>query len=213
MTETTARKSRAGRPPDPAKQAAIMEAALGVFLEQGFNAATIEQIAARAGVSKVTVYSRFADKETLFEAVVKEQAEQIASVVPPDQAACDGTLEGQLNAFGRSLLTFLFASHHVALDRMLPLEIAHQPEMAHRFYASGPGLSRIQLAALLEQGRASGEIRFADAAVAAEDLMALWKGLVDVELKFGVRDGLDPDEVDRRVSHGTAVFLRAYKSD
>jgi hypothetical protein len=32
-----------------------------------------------------------------------------------------------------------------------------------------------------------------------------------VELKFGVRDGLDPAEVERRVSHGTAVFLRAYK--
>ncbi|MBC2667865.1 TetR/AcrR family transcriptional regulator [Novosphingobium piscinae] len=212
MTDTAPRKARAGRPPDPAKHAAIMEAALGIFLEQGFNAATIEQIAARAGVSKVTVYNRFTDKETLFEAVVKEQAEQIASAVPAGPAESNGTLEIRLNAFGRSLLMFLFASHHVALDRMLPLEIAHQPEMAHRFYASGPGLSRIQLAELLEQGRIAGEISFADAAIAAEDLMALWKGLVDVELKFGVRGGLDQADVDQRVSHGTAVFLRAYKA-
>lgn len=212
MTETSKPKTRSGRPRDPAKHAAIMEAALHIFLELGFNAATIERIAERAGVSKVTIYNRFTDKETLFEAVVKQQAEQIAGVVLDEHSEINGTLANQLNAFGRSLLTFLFASQHVALDRMLPLEIAHQPEMALRFYASGPGLSRTYLAKLLERGRAAGDVSFPDAAAAAEDLMALWKGLVDVELKFGVRAELDSAEIDRRATHGTAVFLRAYKS-
>ncbi|WP_373486492.1 TetR/AcrR family transcriptional regulator, partial [Blastomonas sp.] len=184
-----------------------MHSALHTFLERGFNAATIEQIAARAGVSKVTIYNRFTDKETLFEAVIKEQTEQIAEATM-SEAALKGDFEAQLNAFGHGLLTFLFASDHVALDRMLPQEIAHLPDMAHRFFDAGPGQSRTQLAALLERGRAIGWIDFDNAIDAAEDLMALWKGFADVELKFGVRHGMSGADINRRLKRGTAVFLR-----
>lgn len=201
--------SGAGRPRDPAKQTAILTAALHVFLERGFNAATIEQIAARAGVSKVTVYNRFTDKESLFEAVVLEQTDQIAAATRADIAA-HGNFEAQLNAFGRSLLTFLFASGHVALDRMLPQEIAHLPTLASRFFDAGPGQCRRRLAVLLEEGRESGEVDFDDSSRAAEDLMALWKGFADVELKFGVRHAMSIDAIDARVTHGTSVFLRAF---
>lgn len=210
MAEQNAQSPKAGRPRDPAKHSAIMHAALHTFLERGFNAATIEHIAARAGVSKVTIYNRFTDKETLFEAVIKQQTEQIAEATL-SEAALKGDFEAQVTAFGRGLLTFLFASDHVALDRMLPQEIAHLPAMAHRFFDAGPGQSRTQLAALLERGRATGRIDFDDAIDAAEDLMALWKGFADVELKFGVRHGMSDADINRRLQRGTAVFLRAYR--
>lgn len=201
--------SGAGRPRDPAKHTAIVTAALHIFLERGFNAATIEQIAARAGVSKVTIYNRFTDKETLFEAVVKEQTDQIAAGIR-DESPSPGNFEAQLNAFGRNLLGFLFASDHVALDRMLPQEIAHLPTLAARFFDVGPGQCRSRLAVLLEEGRASGLVNFDDSSRTAEDLMALWKGFADVELKFGVRHTLSIDEIEARVLHGTRVFLRAF---
>lgn len=210
MARQTSPTGKAGRPRDPAKHAAIVDAALHTFLERGFNAATIEHIAARAGVSKVTIYSRFTDKESLFEAVVKEQTQQIASATMSD-AALQGDFEAQLKAFGRGLLTFLFASAHVALDRMLPQEIAHQPDLAHRFFDAGPGNSRTQLAALLEQGQANGRIAFDDGIAAAEDLMALWKGFADVELKFGVRHSMSKEDIEKRLERGTSVFLRAYR--
>lgn len=202
--------SGAGRPRDPAKHAAIIDAALHIFLEKGFNAATIEQIAARAGVSKVTIYNRFTDKETLFEAVVTEQTEQIAEATRV-QTSLQGNFEAKLNAFGRSLLGFLFASDHVALDRMLPQEIAHLPDLAERFFDAGPGQCRRRLAAMLEDGRAAGEIAFDDSSRTAEDLMALWKGFADVELKFGVRHFMSIEDIEKRVTHGTAVFLRAFR--
>lgn len=202
--------SGAGRPRDPAKHAAIIDAALHIFLEKGFNAATIEQIAARAGVSKVTIYNRFTDKETLFEAVVTEQTEQIAEATRV-QTSLQGDFEAKLNAFGRSLLGFLFASDHVALDRMLPQEIAHLPDLAERFFDAGPGQCRRRLASILEDGRAAGEIAFDDSSRTAEDLMALWKGFADVELKFGVRHFMSIEDIEKRVTHGTAVFLRAFR--
>ncbi len=202
--------SGAGRPRDPAKHAAIIDAALHIFLEKGFNAATIEQIAARAGVSKVTIYNRFTDKETLFEAVVTEQTQQIAEATHV-QTALPGNFEAKLNAFGRSLLGFLFASDHVALDRMLPQEIAHLPDLAERFFDAGPGQCRRRLASILEDGRAAGEVVFDDGSRTAEDLMALWKGFADVELKFGMRHFMSSEDIEKRVTHGTSVFLRAFR--
>lgn len=202
--------SGAGRPRDPAKHAAIISAALHMFLERGFNAATIEHIAARAGVSKVTIYNRFTDKETLFEAVVKEQTDQISEATRL-QTSSQGNFEAKLNAFGCSLLGFLFASDHVALDRMLPQEIAHLPDLAERFFEAGPGQCRRRLALVLEEGRENGEVAFDDSTRTAEDLMALWKGFADVELKFGVRHFMSAIEIEQRVAHGTSVFLRAFR--
>ncbi|MEH6724432.1 MAG: helix-turn-helix domain-containing protein, partial [Qipengyuania sp.] len=57
---------RTGRPADEAKREAILAAAAASFFEHGFAASSIEQIAADAGVSKVTIYNRFGDKRALF---------------------------------------------------------------------------------------------------------------------------------------------------
>ncbi len=204
------KRSGAGRPRDPAKHHAIIAAALATFLERGFNAATIEHIAARAGVSKVTIYNRFTDKETLFEQVVKARTDEIEAAIMADTPR-KGDFEGLLNAFGRNLLGFLFDSAHVALDRMLPQEIAHLPTLASRFFDAGPGQCRERLASVLRKAREAGLVEIDDAARAAEDLMALWKGFADVELKFGVRDRMSKAEIEARVRHGTALFLRAYR--
>ena len=55
-----------GRPVDPAKREAIVAAAAHSFFDIGYAATSIEQIAADAGVSKVTIYNQFGDKHTLF---------------------------------------------------------------------------------------------------------------------------------------------------
>ena len=62
----TPRGAGPGRPKDLGKRAAILETAKEMFIEQGFNGVSMDGIAAGAGVSKLTVYSHFGDKETLF---------------------------------------------------------------------------------------------------------------------------------------------------
>ncbi|WP_457395457.1 TetR/AcrR family transcriptional regulator, partial [Roseateles sp. P5_E1] len=66
-----AKASGPGRPKDLGKRAAILEAAKSLFVEQGYNGVSMDSIAAQAGVSKLTVYSHFGDKETLFTEAVK----------------------------------------------------------------------------------------------------------------------------------------------
>src|SRR5690349_10351186 len=73
---TEKRAAGPGRPKDLGKRAAILEAAKRLFVAQGFAGVSMDQIAADAGVSKLTVYSHFGDKEALFAAAVQAHFEQ-----------------------------------------------------------------------------------------------------------------------------------------
>ncbi|WNO54781.1 TetR/AcrR family transcriptional regulator [Stakelama saccharophila] len=207
--EAVARRTGAGRPRDPAKDDAILGAARDLFFERGFNGSTIEEIAQRANVSKVTVYKRFCDKETLFATCVRAEMARMASAFDAD-APIAGGLEERLNAFGTALMSFLSRPNHVALDRVMAQEFVQMPALAKRLFEAGPAQSRARVAEVLAQASETGVLDCPDPIAAAEDLMALWKGMMDVELKFGVRDRVTEEEIVRRVEHGTATFLRAY---
>lgn len=204
--------ARPGRPPNPAKQTAILIAARDVFFAKGFNGATIEEIAAHANVSKVTIYKHFADKESLFEAVVRAQS--LRMVAAFDIGGVTGAdLEQRLNAFGVALLSFLFDAEHVSLDRILAQEFVQMPELAQRFFLAGPNNCRMRLAAVLRDAEAAGAIATDDPITAAEDLFGIWQGFADIELKFGLIQGLDPAAIGARVARGTRRFLKAYRPD
>ena len=205
-------RSQAGRPFDPVKRDVILSAARSAFFERGFNAATIEDIAARASVSKVTIYKWFGDKETLFEAMVRSQSARMSQAL--NDAAADGAnIEAQLNVFGAALLEFMFHPDHIALDRILAPELRQMPALGRRFYAAGPGQCRALLSAVVAEADSRGCISVDDPDFAAEMLLAMWKGFADVELKFGMATSCDPQMINKRVARGTRLFLRAYRND
>ena len=76
MPDKLLQPSGPGRPKDPAKRRAILEAAKSLFLRNGYDGSSMDAIAAEAGVSKLTVYSHFTDKETLFSAAIKAKCEE-----------------------------------------------------------------------------------------------------------------------------------------
>jgi TetR/AcrR family transcriptional repressor of mexJK operon len=197
----------AGRPRDPAKYAAIVEAARESFFARGFHAATMEEIASAAGVSKVTVYSRFGDKETLFEEVIRAESARMAATFEERLAAGD-KLEDQLNAFGLALAGFKFDKDHVAVDRVLMHEIAQIPALARRFCDAGPALCLGRLAGVLGEAAARGEIEIDDPTMAAEDLCGLWLGAGDMEVKLSLKPVPNADQLRAKVERATRLFLR-----
>lgn len=198
---------RAGRPRDPAKYGAIVEAARDAFFARGFQAATIEDIAHTAGVSKVTVYSRFGDKETLFEEVIRAESGRMAATFE-DTLARGHTLEEQLNAFGIALAEFKYSEEHQAVDRVLMNEIAQIPELARRFYAAGPQLCFDRLSQVLGEAAAHGEIEIDDPLRAAEDICGLWLGAGDMGIKLGLEPLPSPQAIRAKVMRATRLFLK-----
>lgn len=207
MTCSGGPRRRAGRPRDPAKYAAIVDAAREAFFSRGYHAATVEEIAQAAGVSKVTVYSRFGDKETLFEEVIRVESNRMAATF--DSPVSDQrSLEEQLNAYGVELLTFMFSADHVAIDRVLMNEIAQLPQLAQRFYDAGPAVCFGRLADVLAAAQARGEIVVDDPLVAGQDLCGLWQGVSDLGIKLGLEPLPTPEQIRARVERTTRLFLK-----
>jgi TetR/AcrR family transcriptional repressor of mexJK operon len=196
-----------GRPKDLEKREAILDAAQSLFAERGIDGVPIEAIAARSGVSKVTVYGHFGDKATIFDSIVQRETERLKQSLC--QAPSGSGLEDTLNRFGMALIDMLTQPCHLALDRAVSLEAQRNPDLGRRFFEAGPGQVRTMLTMLLSQAQEKGVIDVDDPECAAEDMLALWLGFDAIERRFC--GGCIPDEQTLRnhVSRAVRLFLKA----
>ena len=111
-------------------------------------------------------------------------------------------------------MTMVLAPDMAAIMPLLIVAVSKERGLASRFYDAGPGHTRRALATLLEASVALGELTLAkdgDAAGdAADDLLALWLGDIQMRLALGLIESLSPAEIEQRARRGVAVFLRAY---
>jgi TetR/AcrR family transcriptional repressor of mexJK operon len=200
---------RIGRPRDAKKRDAILQSAHDLFFARGIEATTIEDVAAGASVSKVTVYGHFGDKLTLFEECVRRAVsimEQGLTQSPPAGVS----LPDSLFAMGVPLLRFLTSEEMVAFDRSLAVEASRHPELATRFFEAGPYYCRGKLAEMIAAARDRGEIAIDDPVRGAEDVVGLWLGILHKELSMGRVPSPTNAQIEERVRHGIKVFMRAY---
>ncbi len=125
-------RMRAGRPPKELAgtvDARILDAARLVFLERGLAGASIDEIAARAGAGKPTIYARFAGKEALFTAVVMREVEgKVAHV--ESQLRAEGSLEARLREMAERILERALTNETISLMRLSISEARRFPELA-----------------------------------------------------------------------------------
>ena len=194
-------------------RALIMSAAARVFLERGYPATSVEDIAAEAGVSKRTVYNVFDDKEQLFRAIIGDaiataerfSAELVASTAEaPDAAAA-------LTTLAREQAASVFGGRVVPLRRLLIGEARRFPEFALDYYDRAPGLVMRSLAEALRAFDERGQLRIDDPESAAEHFAFLAIGASLDRALFDARtDAAGVDAAVERAERGVAVFLRAY---
>ena len=199
-----------GRPADPEKAAAIVEAGWAMFLERGVEGVSVEAIAARAGVSKVTFYKHFADKIALFEAGVLRETERIEAAQRGDRPSEEIGLRETLRGFGLGLMTFLVSGPAIDFYNALAGELRRHEVLAQRFYNVGPGRTRGHLAGLLAAADERGELAITDPFEAAEHLFGLWQGFSNLQLSLGVESAVIRRTLERRVDSAIDVFLKAY---
>ena len=202
---------RQGRPKDNAKHAAILAAARALFLGQPFESVTMDAVAYAANVSKMTVYSHFHDKETLFEAVVTATSDSMIGSLKTVRS--DGDVRDRLLAIGQAFLGLVVGPDMCAMPHALAMTLRTNRPLAERFYAAGPRRVRNALASILAEAESIGVLRMDDACLAAEDLVSLWISSRADRISFGLAEPASAEEVRAMATRGTDVFLRAYRRD
>jgi TetR/AcrR family transcriptional repressor of mexJK operon len=198
---------RAGRPLDAAKRAAIVETAAHHFFHHGYAATAIEQVAADAGVSKVTIYNQFGDKRALFTAAVECECEKMRGHFSMD-AMPQGTIRERLTAIGEAIFAFLFRPEMIQFERRIAAETELEPAIGLAFLEAGPWRMKQAFGAWLARVSEAGELAVADPALAAEQFVSMCKGMGDLERRFGAE--VTPENRARRIAGAVDVFLAAY---
>ncbi len=202
---------RPGRPRDMDKGRAILDAGWGLFLERGVEATPIEAIAARAGVSKVTLYTHYPDKAALFRAAVEREMERIE--VAQQLQTSDGhpgMVADQLRQFGFGIMAFLTSKPAIDFYSVVAGDLRRHQDLARAFYDLGPGRTRQNLAGLIAAAVDRGELTAVDPTHAAEELFGMWQGFTNFQLALGVDIAAIREGMHERVARAVGVFLRLY---
>lgn len=200
-----------GRPKDLGKRQAILDAATEIFLARGFAGASMDAVAEAAGVSKVTVYAHFADKDDLFSAMIRARCEAYNR---PERFAVYGDLapRAALVEMGRSFLALLLDPEVLRLYRVISAEAASRPKVAELFYAAGPERAIELFTDYFRRAIARGHFAKADPEAIADDFLALLKGKLHFRATLNLGPRPRRAQIDAHVEHAVDVTLRAHGS-
>jgi len=198
-----------GRPKDMEKRAAILDAAMALFPARGYDGASVEAIAQAAGVSKLTVYSHFADKETLFGAAVTECCAQMLPhrlFVPGPVLPVGEALVG----IGRAFLDLMMDERAISLHRVMVSQAGQDRRLAEIFFSAGPRAALQEMESFLRAANTEGSLDVPAPARAAEQFFSLLKGVRHMQVLVGLGPPPSAAERDAHVAEIVAMFLRAY---
>jgi TetR/AcrR family transcriptional repressor of mexJK operon len=192
------------------KRSKILAGAREVFREAGFERASVDVIAARAGVSKATVYNHFADKKALFVAAVVEATDELRASLAACVERPGGDVERALRAMGEKIMTLWLAPPVAALYRQAIAEAARLPEIGRMVYEQGTKALQDAVAANLARWREAGALRIDDANAAAITFIALCHGDLVTRMRLGVLAYPVDAEVRESVKRAVRTFVRAH---
>lgn len=175
--------SRARKTEPAARRESILDAALTVFAERGFEAARLDDVAAQAGVAKGTLYLYFKDKEALFEAVVRGAAspiiERLGAIAAAPELPMASMLEAMFALFEKEVL----GTKRKLIIRLIIAEGPRFPRIAEFYYREIIGRILPVLAKVAQRAVERGELpndavaRFPQLVAAPLLLTVIWDGL------------------------------------
>nr|WP_310617483.1 TetR/AcrR family transcriptional regulator [Pantoea cypripedii] len=192
------------------KRQAIMTAASAVFQEHGYERASMNEVARRAGGSKATLYNYFPSKEALFEAVVRTYSTHYLTEAAGDILNDDGSelsLENKLHRFGKGMLSVLMTdSQALQLYRVVVGEAGHS-DIGALFYESGVRESMEMLASLMKNHMEQGDLAENCPMLRARQFSALLKAEVDELLLKKEMGTFSESRVTEMVAAAVNLFL------
>jgi AcrR family transcriptional regulator len=194
---------------DNAKRRQIVQGARTIFLQHGFDAASMNDIARAAGVSKGTLYVYFENKEQLFEAIVHEEC-QVHAEATFDFDHNDRDVEGTLSRLGAAYIEFLCRPEKASALRTVVAIADRMPEIGRAFYETGPAVGIARLAAYLKAQNEAGVIAVDDCELAAAQFLDACQSTLFKPVLFNFREAPKTDAIAHVVGTAVRGFLRAY---
>ncbi|MGI4941972.1 MAG: TetR/AcrR family transcriptional regulator [Janthinobacterium lividum] len=188
----------------------VMDRAAVLFLDRGFDLASMDALAEAAGVSKATLYARFGDKRQLFVAVIRQEVGRwlapLSAIV--DEVMAGGSavaVEATLLEIGRQMTQRSLDPRVVALGRVISMQAPLFPELAQLAHEEGWLRAVSAVARLLDRLTANGALCLSDPEIAADLLLNLVLGRSLRRAAYGI--AIDEAAVEQRLQAAVKLFL------
>ncbi len=191
------------------KRQSVLEAAMTLFMAQGYGAVSMDAIARAAGVSKATLYAYFSSKDQLFATIIGEACRQ--KMVISDLLLDSGNdIRAVLTALARHVLGFLLEERALSIHRVVISESMRFPELGRAFYENGPVQFYRVFGDWLAQRTTEGQLAVCDPGRAAEQFIGLLRGGLYLRATLGLRPPPTEADIDATVAAAVDTFMKAY---
>jgi len=195
---------------DSSKRRQIVDGARTVFMDLGFDGASMGEIARSAGVSKGTLYVYFTDKNRLFEAIVEEETLEQGKVAFNFDPARDVTTT--LTEFGQAYMQMLCRPGGGSATRTVMAIAERMPEVGRRFYNNVVAHTIARLAGYLETRAAAGDLKIGDCQLAATQFMQMCQASLFMPFIFQAAPAPSAERIAQVVESATRIFLAGYQA-
>jgi AcrR family transcriptional regulator len=194
---------------DSSKRRQILDGARKLFLDLGFDGASMGEIARAAGVSKGTLYVYFTDKNRLFEAIVEEEVldqQKVAFNFDPDREVAT-----TLREFGQAYIELLCRPGGGSAIRTVMAIAERMPDVGGRFYENVVAHTIARLAAYLGARVTAGDLKIEDRKLAASQFMMTCQASLFLPFVFQASPAPSAERIAHVVESATRMFLAAYQ--
>ena len=187
----------------------VLAGAREVFLRNGFEGASVDDIARASGVSKATLYTYFPDKRAMFMEMARAQCEAQAEAML-QEIDTNAPAAQVLAQAARGVLRLILSEFGIKVFRICVAEADRFPELGQQFYETGPAMGRKHVAEFLRLAHARGELRVDDPEMAAAQFQELCKADIYMRVVFGIESRISEAEIERVVDEAVATFMARF---
>ncbi len=186
----------------------LIDAAEKAFLEKGYHAARMDDVARSAGMSKKTIYQIFSSKEELFEALVAQRLAPLhCRVATDDRPVADVLCDILLRC-----AEFILSPPQIGIIRLIMAEYSRSPELGQIFQREGSGRATNALEHYLASLEENGRHLIRDPREAAKMLLGMSISSAHWEMMIGMRQTISRVALERRVRRSVDIFLNGIRA-
>lgn len=200
-----------GRPKDLEKRAKILQAAKSIFLKMGYHATNMNQIAKEAGVTKLTVYNHFQDKNNLFMCAIQESCEESIRA-KQFELTSDSDFKQALLLMCQRALNIIYLPEALKLDCVLFELAAEQSPLTRQFFDASHTRMCHVWCDFFEQAIAFKFIQADQPIKQTELIISLLLGIRHQQVLLGLAPVPTADEINQMIEHAIEIFMLKYQT-